>query len=468
MPEFIYEMMHGVGGTFVQFIIPFIFVLSVLVFVHEWGHYIVARLCGVKVETFSIGFGKELFGWEDKHGTRWKVSLIPLGGYVKMFGDVDPASGTHTDEIKSDDKEHSRPMTADEKDQAFFAKPVSNRAAIVFAGPAINFIFAIILLAGLYMTVGKPEMPPIAAGVLKGGVAESVGMLPGDEITSIDGKIINSFGDIQRRVAISLDRAVEIELMRDDREIVLDGVTPEILETEDRFGFHQSRGLIGIIGPAAGVGLDNLIRVGGQDVSGLTNAEKLDMFDQMSNGIVEVTFNDFGDETQTILFQYDRANNTESMFEQENADDAILRFSPKIETWTQHYGPLQAVFEAFHETGDIIVSTFEALGQIFSGERSTKELGGIIRIGAVAGDAAEGGIAMLLVFTAMLSINLGLINLFPIPLLDGGHLVFYAAEALRGKPIPEKIQTVALQCGMFVLISLMLFANLNDLVQLVF
>jgi len=233
----------GLSGL-TDFVLPFIAVLSVLVFVHEWGHYIIARRCGVKVDVFSIGFGKELFGFTDKSGTRWKFSLIPLGGYVQMFGNLDPAGAKDTSEIEIDGVK--RPMTDEEKEVAVNFKSVGQRAAIVFAGPAINFLFAIILLTGLYATVGKPVTPPIAAAVIVGGAGANAGIQPHDRILSIDGQSIESFADIQRQVAISLDRPLKLTVDRNGDVVDLT-VSPQLQELEDRFGFKSTRGLIGIM-----------------------------------------------------------------------------------------------------------------------------------------------------------------------------------------------------------------------------
>lgn len=380
-----FEFFKGYGG-------PFILVLSVLVFVHEFGHYIVARWCGVKVETFSIGFGRELFGWTDRRGTRWKFSLIPLGGYVQMFGDIDPASTRPTEEV-AEKGEAPRPMTMDERRVAFFTQPVSRRAAIVAAGPAINFLFAIILLAGLYATVGKPYTPPVAASVMEGSAAARAGIQPDDKIIAINGEEIRRFDQLTKFVAINLGRDMELQLVRyqgdgvwSDEPVTLN-VTPDVVTEEDRFGFRHTTGRLGIKSPPAD------IAIAPQSVPG-------------------------------------------------------------------------AVVSAVHDTWRISADTLTAIGQMIMGYRSTDELGGILRIGAYAGQFAQAGIISLITFAALLSVNLGLINLLPIPMLDGGHLLFYSLETLKGKPVTEKIQDLALRFGMVFLLGIMVFATWNDLVQL--
>lgn len=362
----------------IDFLLPFFLVLSILVFVHEWGHFYVARLCGVRVETFSIGFGREIFGFTDKKGTRWKFSLLPLGGYVKMFGDQDPSSF-------GADEEAREKFSEEEKSQTFFNKSVAKRAAIVFAGPAVNFIFAIILLTALYSFVGQPQTPAVVGGIMEGGAAEQAGIEPDDRILSIDGVAIDSFQDIQQTVALKLDQEMSITLQRGEEELNVT-LTPKKVVNEDRFGFKHSRGLIGI-----------------RSVDG-----------------VEI----------------------------------------------KEYNVATALGAATVETWNITYSTLEAIGQIITGVRGTEELGGVIRIGAMAGEFAQLGFMSFITFAALLSINLGLLNLFPIPMLDGGHLVFYAAEAIKGKPVSERTQEYFFRFGFACVMALMIFATLNDLIQL--
>jgi regulator of sigma E protease len=386
MSELLHNFISAPFSFLTDYILPFVIVLSVLVFVHEWGHYIIARLCGVKVDTFSIGFGKEIFGWTDKAGTRWKVSWLPLGGYVQMFGDTDPASAKHVDEEK-------RHLTAEERKVAFFAQPVAKRSAIVVAGPAINFIFAILILTGLYTFQGQPYTPPIVGKLLEGAPAEKAGILVDDKIISVDGNPVERFQDLAQYVAVHLDKPLELKLVRStgkdtwsDEHITL-SVTPTIIDETDRFGFKNQRGRIGIGGPTK--------------------------------------------------------------------DIAMKKHSPG-----------SAFIAANVAVWEITGHTLKALGQMITGTRSTDELGGILRIGAYAGDFAQQGVIALITFAALLSVNLGLINLLPIPMLDGGHLLFYAMESLKGKPLSERMQEYALRVGLTFILGIMLFATWNDLVQL--
>lgn len=389
--EYLHKFLEAPIDVAMSYGLPFIIVLSLLVFVHEWGHYIVARMYGVRVETFSIGFGREIIGWNDKNKTRWKISWLPLGGYVQMFGDLDPASAQQVPGIKEGDK--TRPFTEEEKKVAFFSQTVGRRAAIVFAGPAINFIFAIILMTGLFATEGQPYTPPIAAKIVEGSPAEKAGIKPDDKIIEVNGQKINKFQDLVTIVTVNLDREMDMKVVRlikkgvwSEKPISLK-VTPKVIEETDRFGFKHQLGRIGISGPK----------------------EAFEMREH------------------TVLSAFNAS---------------------VVTTW------------------DISVNTLKAVGQMIMGMRSKDELGGILRIGAYAGESAKQGIVALINFAALLSVNLGLINLFPVPMLDGGHLAFYAMEAVNGKPLSGKAQEYALRVGLAMLMSLMLFATWNDLVQM--
>ncbi len=365
------------GGNAGQYIIPFIIVLSIVVFVHEFGHYWVARRCGVRVMTFSIGFGKEIFGWNDKHGTRWKVSWLPLGGFVKMFGDTDPASTPPGEEAV-------KAMTAKEKKVAFYSQSVAKRMAIVAAGPAANYVFAIVLLTGLFAFNGQPYTSPIVDKVMEKTAAAHVGMKPGDKVLKIDNDNIESFEDIKRIILMNTGTPVHILIERDGKEQTLN-VTPDVVRMTDRFGSDHTLGRLGI--------------------------------------------------TSTVL------------------------------AYRQLSLP-QALLQSFVEAWDLTASTLQGVGQMIAGVRDTEELGGPLRIAEMSGKVAQEGVSSFVWFLIIISINLGLINLFPVPLLDGGHLVFYIAEAFRGKPISERIQEISFKAGAALVLSLMLFSTWNDLVHL--
>lgn len=440
----------------------FLLVLGVLVFIHEWGHYIVARMCGVRVDSFSIGFGPELFGYTDKKGTRWKFSLVPLGGYVKMFGDVDPASARHDDAVEDNETKEIRPLTADERKIAFYTQPVGKRSAIVFAGPAINFFFAIVVLAFLFVFYGQPVTPPVAAAIMGDSAAQKAGFQPHDEIIEIDGRKIGRFEDVRRAVMIALDTPLTFTIKRDD-ELIDIIATPEKEEDEDHFGFKHSRGLLGVISPGNAIQIERIVAVDGIKTPSPEKARK-EILARL--GRVFTIELDRGPEVDTLVVNPPREMN-QGLRDSQSEDFNHLIVARGESEVLMRMNPAKAFVIAVRETGSISYSTLEALGQMIVGTRSTSELGGIIRIGAIAGDMAKSGLLALISFTALLSINLGLINLFPIPMLDGGHLLFYGIEKLKGSPIPEQIQEYAFRLGLAILVGIMLFANLNDIVQLV-
>ena len=355
--------------------LSFVFILSVIVFIHEMGHYLVARYNGVRIDVFSIGFGREIFGWNDTTGTHWKVCLLPLGGYVKMFGDADAAStpGEDLPEMKPEDKAIS-----------FHHKRLGQRSAIVLAGPLANFILAIFILAIMFVTVGQRITPALISIVQPDGAAAAAGMIPGDRITAIDDTEIDRFEMVQRIVRASVGESLLFTIERDGEVIEL-VMIPRRVEVTDGFGNRQKFGQIGV-------------------------------------GRKGVEF--------------------------------------------VRHSPLKAVWAAVEETASLTMATLDALGQIISGNRSAEELGGPIRIAQVSGQVAEDGLVTVFWFMAVLSINLGLINLFPVPMLDGGHLLFYVYEAIRGKPLGERAQEYSFRVGLAMVLSLMIFATWNDLVQL--
>lgn len=362
------------------YIVPFLFVLTIVVFFHELGHYWVARWNKVDIEVFSIGFGKEVFGRNDKHGTRWKLCMIPLGGYVKFRGDANAAS-------VPDFKQLSK-MSEAEKTGSFEHKRVGQRAAVVVAGPVANFILAIVIFTGSFYFEGRYITDPVVVEVQKDSAAELAGFLPEDLVLSIDGEPISSFNDIQRVVAPSPDVELTFVVRRNGHEITL-LATPKSREQTDRFGNTQKIGMIGVV----------------------------------SNN---------------------KAGN--------------LRI--------QEYGLVEATGEAISETWYIATRTLGYLGDIIVGKQSADQLGGPIRIAKVSGDVATLGLSALINLAAILSISIGLLNLFPVPMLDGGHLVFYAYEAIRGKPLSENAQEIGFRIGLAAVLMLMVFATWNDVTQL--
>jgi len=353
--------------------VSFLFILTVIVFFHELGHYAVARANGVRVEVFSIGFGPELFGWNSKSGTRWKVSLLPLGGYVKMFGETMSGAGD------GDQAE----LTEEEKSVSFHHKRVGQRAAIVVAGPLANFLLAIVVLSVLFATDGQPFTPPVAGVIQPGSAAEAAGMKAGDRFVMVDGQAIERFEDVQVIVRMAPGRELIIVVRRDGREITLKAV-PRHHTVVDRFGNKIKMGLLG-----------------------------------------------------------------------------VSRSGP---IYVRH-GPVESVYRAVLDTWRISVFTLEAVGQIITGARSADGLGGPIRIAQLSGQVAELGLSRLFWFLAVLSMNLGLINLFPIPMLDGGHLVFYGIEAIQGRAVSDRFMEYGFRIGLGLVVSLFVFVTVQDLMR---
>jgi regulator of sigma E protease len=371
---------NALGGGVVTYIIPFLFVLTIIVFFHELGHFLIARWNGVRVLVFSIGFGPELFGFNDRHGTRWKVAAIPLGGYVKFHGDENAASVP--------DRAALATMSEEDRRTSFLTQPVGPRAAIVAAGPLANFLLAIVIFAGLFMFLGKQSSEARVDEVQPGSAAEAAGFQRGDIVLTIDGRRIDSFADMQRIVSTSAGVTLEIVVLRNGKKVTLKA-TPELKELKDNFG--------------------NPHRVG---VLGISRA--------LSPG--------------------------------------DIKYEP--------VDPLTAIVLGFQETWFVTERTLVYIGRIFIGREASDQVGGPIRIAQVSGQVATAGLGPLMHLAAVLSISIGLLNLFPIPLLDGGHLMYYAIEAARGKPLSERAQEVGFRIGLALVVLLMIFATYNDILRL--
>ncbi len=375
------EILMAVLGFLTGYIVPFVIVLSLLVFVHEMGHYLVGRWCGIRVTAFSIGFGPELVGFTDGHGTRWKLSAIPLGGYVKFYGDEDAASMPDAGSVAH--------MSDAERAQTLAGAKLWKRAATVAAGPIANFILAIAIFAVLFTVYGKVVADPVVAEVKPDSSAQVAGVLPGDRLVAIDGSRVKTFDDVRRYVSIRPETSIVVTVLRDGRELDLPMV-PKRTEMTDQFGNKIELGQIGIV----------------------TNEE---------------------------------------------------RGNFRVETFT----PLQAVAEGVTETGNIVTGTFRYIGNLFTGRMKADQLGGPVRVAQASGQMASLGIAAVVQLAAVLSVSIGLLNLMPVPVLDGGHLVFYAIEAVRGKPLAAGAQEIAFRIGLAMVLSLMVFATFNDISNLI-
>lgn len=363
-------------------IVPFLFVLTIVVFFHELGHFSVARFFKTRIDAFSIGYGKEIFGWTDRVGTRWRVSWLPLGGYVKFFGDENMASAPDRGALENMESA----LSEQEKSECFHFKPLHERAAIVAAGPFANFILAIAIFAVMFMTRGELLIPAKIGVVVPESAAEEAGFLPGDIITKIDDKSINEFLDLQLIVSVSPETPMTALVDRGGREIALDFV-PRLSIVEHPLGGTQTVGRMGI---------------------------------QPDENAIEVV----------------------------------------------KYGPLTAVAKGTERTWFIIDQTFAFLGRLVVGKGDASELGGPLSIANISAKTAEHGIVQLVLLAGFLSVSIGLINLFPIPLLDGGHLLFYGIEAVKGSPLSENTQEFGFRVGLALVLCLMIFATWNDVVRM--
>jgi regulator of sigma E protease len=368
------------GGGVAGYIVPFLFVLTIVVFFHELGHFLIARWCGVKVQAFSIGFGPEIVGFNDRYGTRWKLSAVPLGGFVKFFGDENAASVP--------DRDAASAMSEEEKKVSFVFQPVRSRAAVVAAGPIANFILAIAIFAIIFATVGRQTTSARVDTVQPNSAAQTAGFQPGDLVTSINGEAIDSFADMQRIVSVSAGEPLKVVVDRGGTPVTLTA-TPQLREIKDNFGNAHRLGVLGISR-------------------------------SMHPGDIK----------------------------------------------TKTYGPIAAVAEGAKETWFIVDRTLSYIGGVFSGREAADQLGGPIRIAQVSGEVATAGFVALMHLTAVLSVSIGLLNLFPIPLLDGGHLLFYGIEAARGRPLSERSQEIGFRIGLAIVVMLMIFATFNDILHL--
>jgi len=367
----------GIGNFLLGTILPFLFVLTVVVFVHEMGHYLVGRWCGIGVRAFSIGFGPELFGFTDRHGTRWKLSAIPLGGYVKFIGDVGATSRP--------DAEGLEELSESERRVAFHLQPVWKRAATVFAGPFFNFLLTVVVFSVMFGLFGRYVAEPMVAEVRPGSPAAEAGIQPGDRFVSVDGVPIETFGDVQRIVSGRAGDQLTIVLERNGSEVTV-VATPEVSEQTDVLGNTVKIGIIGVV-------------------------------------------------------------NNEEMGQ------------PRL----IEYGPLEAIGAGVEETTGAIARTGQFLKRLVAGREDRCQLGGPVRIADMAGRAASLGFEWLVQLVAMLSVGIGILNLLPIPPLDGGHLVFYAVEAVLRRPVPELVVDAVYRAGMLMVLIFMGFVFWNDL-----
>ncbi len=369
----------GTPSSALLAVVSFLVVLSIVVFVHEFGHFIVARWCGVAVRTFSIGFGREIFGFTDRKGTRWRVAWIPLGGYVKFVDDENVASAPSEEALVR--------MTPEERRGAFQTRPIWQRAAVVFAGPAANFLLAIVIYTAVNFWVGVHTIAPRIGEVKAGMPAAAAGFQPGDVILSIDGEAIGGFEDVQRIIAVNGDRKLHFGVDRSGGKLFID-VTPKVQTINDNFGGSFRRGLIGIT-PS-------------------TSPEAVE---------------------------------------------------------TRKVGALEALSRGVRETYMDIAQTLQGIGDILTQRQAADQMGGPILMAQVTARVAGLGVEPMLRWIAFISANIGFLNLLPVPVLDGGHLLYYAIEAVRRRPLSRRMQDIGFQIGIALVLMLMVYVNMNDILR---
>ena len=364
-----------------SYIIPFIILILIVVFIHEYGHYYFAKKYGVGVTDFSIGFGQEIFGWNDKSGTRWKICWIPLGGYVKFFGDRNVFS-------QADQEKILQKYNKEDRNKLFVLKPLYQRVLIVFGGPLANFLLALVIFFSIYTFVGKDFTPAVINEVQKNSPAMVGGLKQNDIILEIDGNEVKSIMDVSKYITMSIDEIIDFKVKRSYEELIFK-IKPDLVPSEDNLGNKINKRMVGI---------------------------KLGAYNNEINHV--------------------------------------------------KLGPAQAIFYATNEVYYVTISSLKYIGRMIVGKADTSQLGGPIRIAKISGQVAEFGLLAFISMMAYISISLGLINLFPIPMLDGGHLMFYAFEKILGRPLSEKTQEGFFRIGLFLLLSLMFFTTFNDLKDL--
>ncbi len=449
-----------------NYVLPFLVILTILVFVHEMGHYLVARRCGVKIETFSIGFGPEMFGWNDRSGTRWKFSIVPLGGYVKMFGDADAASSPNKDTFK---------LTAEERKLSFYHKPLGQRAAIVFAGPFVNYLFAIVVLTALFSTFGQTYSPPVIGTVFKNQAAAKAGLEPGDHIVSVNGRSIERFEEVMQIIALRPGETIPIVVMRN-------GARKTLSLTAGRRDYRDSHGNVQIVGDLGAWRMVRPVvgRVLADSAAARGGLKPGDRFVEI-DGKKVVSFQDVhrmilarpGKVTPVVVERNGRRLHltvTPAVRETKDAAGDVKRTgllgvgaaqAPRL-----RFEPVEAAWQALKETYTLTLATGKAIGQMISGSRTVRDLGGPLRIAEMSGHMAQNGFYAFIWFLGVLSLHLCLINLLPVPMLDGGHLLFYGFEALRGRPLGPKTQEYGFRIGLALVLTLMVVVTWNDLVHL--
>jgi regulator of sigma E protease len=452
-----------------SYVVPFLAVLTVIVFVHEMGHYLVARWNGVAIDAFSIGFGKELIGRTDKHGTRWKISAIPLGGYVRFTGDMNAASVPDPQALANVD-----PALAP---RLFINKNVWQRIAVVIAGPLANVILTFLILYALLLGYGRYVTTPVVAEVAMNSVAAEAGIEPGDRVLAVDGYAVRGFEDFDRLIATSPGRAATVELERDG-EIRTVVMVPDAEEVQDRFGNRHRIGEVGaypfvlpaVVGsviegsPAEAAGIqagDILVSVDGQRIADFQGFQRV-VVDKPDQPVVLELERAGQLQTVTLVPQATEVETRGGGIEVIGRVGIGVGEPDTIERTVYRPGPVEALGMTVEEIRFIIQRTAAFLGDFFVGRGDVEQLGGPVKVAKVSGEVATLGIVALINLTALLSLNIGIFNLLPVPMLDGGHLLYYLVEAVRGRPLSMKVQEIGFRFGFALVLALMVFTLFND------
>ncbi|MBI1211520.1 MAG: RIP metalloprotease RseP [Alphaproteobacteria bacterium] len=464
----------GLGWWLIVVIPAFLIVLTLIVFVHELGHFLMGRAFGVRIDSFSIGFGRAIAGFHDRHGTHWKIGWLPLGGYVKFWGDAGVSSNPDHDVVDQ--------ATPEERAQSFHHKALYQKSLIAVAGPLANFVLAIAIFAATSMIGGELVTTPQIGRIVHGTPAEAAGFKPGDTVLSIDGAAVHEFSDIVKAVLLSDDEPLTFVVARDGRDVTIK-VTPKQMDRKDDFGNPMRESMIGV-GPVLPSEVGDVVAHSPAALAGIRPGDvfykagdkPVQNFDELATALRASA-----GKSMTVVFAREGAKSpisaifTPEVVSGGASSDAMVTAatglvpkypgSPKTESIVR-FGPIDAVSRAVNRVWFFVAKTFDVLGRLLTGTGDVRQLSGPIGIAQVSGQIIDQlGPGALIWLVAVLSVSIGLLNLFPIPMLDGGHLLYYGIEAVRGRPLGEKAQELGFQIGLVLVVGLMLIATWNDLLK---
>jgi regulator of sigma E protease len=465
------SIIGGGVSSVLWFVLPFLIVLSIVVFIHELGHFLAARFFNVRIEAFSIGFGRELVAWTDRKGTRWRIALLPLGGYVRFWGDVDATTSRV-------DAQTTAGLTPEQRAVSFHHKPLYQKAIIAAAGPIANFILAIVIFAGLAMIVGERIVPPVIGAVAAESPAAQAGLRRGDKIVEVQGAPIRSYTEFAKAESLSGGSKLNLKVERKDEAFAV-AVTPVLKDQDDGQGGKISVPSIGVepyippvvtavdkgtAGEKAGLKAGDLIlAVNGKDAANFAAVREVVLASK--GAALEFTIDRNGEiVTLTVTPDAKPAPGGKTVYAVGIRSD-LSAANPRFALETVYHGPVSAVVKAANETWFIVSKVGEFFTQLLTGSGDYRQLSGPIGIAKVSSDVAQVSLASLIQLIAVLSVSIGLLNLLPIPILDGGHLLYYAIEGVRGQPLGEKAQELGFRIGLVFVVGLMIVATFNDIVK---